>query len=390
MSKKKINLIWKILIAIALGVILGFVMPAWSIKIFSTINGIFSNLLGFIIPLLILGLVAPGIADLGKGSGRMLGQTAGIAYGSTLITGFTTYAICAWIFSILLNGGDGFNNVVFDNSDTFGSYFNVDMPPVMGVTTALILAFTLGLGSAYSGSTIIKGGLMEFRDIIMLIIKKIIIPFLPIYIFGIFLKMVADGQIMVIGSLFLKVVIVIFVLHILVILAQYVVAGIITKRNPFSLIKVMLPAYITALGTQSSAATIPVTLASSIKNGVKEDIADFVIPLCATIHLSSSMLKVVSCAMAIMIMNGMDINIALMSSFILSLSITVVAAPGVPGGVIMASLGLLTSILGFTEPMNGIMIALYIAMDGFGTAGNVIGDGAIALIVDKLNNDKKN
>ncbi|MEG1794341.1 MAG: dicarboxylate/amino acid:cation symporter [Rikenellaceae bacterium] len=384
MRKRKVNLIWKILIAIALGTAIGFIMPTWGVRLFTTINSIFSNFLGFIIPLLILGLVAPGIAELGKTSGKMLGITTGIAYGSTVVTGFLTLIVCWWLYSFLLVGGSDFGSLNLGQGSAFAPYFTIDMPALFGVTSALILAFVLGLGAAYSDSKYIKYTLVEFRAIIMKIITAIIIPFLPIYIFGVFLKMVADGQIMIVSTLFLKVIIIIFVLHILLIVLQYSIAGWIAKRNPFKMLRTMLPAYVTALGTQSSAATIPVTLENTLKNGVEEDVADFVIPLCATIHLSASMLKIVACSMAIILMTGGEISWGLMTTFIFSLSVTMVAAPGVPGGAIMAALGLLSSVLGFDEGMSGIMIAIYITMDGFGTAGNIMGDGAIAIVVDKL------
>ncbi|MEG2758977.1 MAG: dicarboxylate/amino acid:cation symporter [Rikenellaceae bacterium] len=384
MRKRKVNLIWKILIAIALGTAIGFIMPTWGVRLFTTINSIFSNFLGFIIPLLILGLVAPGIAELGKTSGKMLGISTGIAYGSTVVTGFLTLIVCWWLYSFLLVGGSDFGSLNLGQESAFAPYFTIDMPALFGVTSALILAFVLGLGAAYSDSKYIKYTLVEFRAIIMKIITAIIIPFLPIYIFGVFLKMVADGQIMIVSTLFLKVIIIVFVLHILLIVLQYSIAGWIAKRNPFKMLRTMLPAYVTALGTQSSAATIPVTLENTLKNGVEEDVADFVIPLCATIHLSASMLKIVACSMAIILMTGGEISWGLMTTFIFSLSVTMVAAPGVPGGAIMAALGLLSSVLGFDEGMSGIMIAIYITMDGFGTAGNIMGDGAIAIVVDKL------
>ncbi|MEG1553676.1 MAG: dicarboxylate/amino acid:cation symporter [Rikenellaceae bacterium] len=384
MRKIKVNLIWKILIAIALGTAIGFIMPTWGVRLFTTINSIFSNFLGFIIPLLILGLVAPGIAELGKTSGKMLGITTGIAYGSTVVTGFLTLIVCWWLYSFLLVGGSDFGSLNLGQESAFAPYFTIDMPALFGVTSALILAFVLGLGAAYSDSKYIKYTLVEFRAIIMKIITAIIIPFLPIYIFGVFLKMVADGQIMIVSTLFLKVIIIVFVLHILLIVLQYSIAGWIAKRNPFKMLRTMLPAYVTALGTQSSAATIPVTLENTLKNGVEEDVADFVIPLCATIHLSASMLKIVACSMAIILMTGGEISWGLMTTFIFSLSVTMVAAPGVPGGAIMAALGLLSSVLGFDEGMSGIMIAIYITMDGFGTAGNIMGDGAITIVVDKL------
>ncbi|MEG2282619.1 MAG: cation:dicarboxylase symporter family transporter, partial [Rikenellaceae bacterium] len=207
MRKRKVNLIWKILIAIALGTAIGFIMPTWGVRLFTTINSIFSNFLGFIIPLLILGLVAPGIAELGKTSGKMLGISTGIAYGSTVVTGFLTLIVCWWLYSFLLVGGSDFGSLNLGQGSAFAPYFTIDMPALFGVTSALILAFVLGLGAAYSDSKYIKYTLVEFRAIIMKIITAIIIPFLPIYIFGVFLKMVADGQIMIVSTLFLKVII---------------------------------------------------------------------------------------------------------------------------------------------------------------------------------------
>ena len=218
----------------------------------------------------------------------------------------------------------------------------------------------------------------------MMVIRRVIIPLLPLYIFGIFLKMGVEGTVMTILGLFLKVIIVIFVLHVALLLIQFCIAGAVAGKNPLRSLRNMLPAYMTALGTQSSAATIPVTLAQAKKNGVRAEVADFVIPLCGTIHLSGSTLKIVACALALSIMTGMPSDIGVYTEFIFMLGIAMVAAPGVPGGAIMASIGIIGSILGFDEDMQGLMIALYIAMDSFGTACNVTGDGAIAMIVDRI------
>jgi Na+/H+-dicarboxylate symporter len=262
------------------------------------------------------------------------------------------------------------------------------MPPLMGVTTALILAFVLGIGISSINGDKLKASFNEFRDIIFLIIKGVIIPLLPFYIFGIFLKIGAEGQMTTILSLFFKLIIVIFAMHVLLLLIQFITAGIITKKNPLKALLTMMPAYVTALGTQSSAATIPVTLNQAKKNGVEEDIADFVIPLCATIHLAGSILKIVSCAFAVMYMTGLPAGIDIFSGFIMMLGITMVAAPGVPGGAIMAAIAILQSMLGFDETLTGLMVALYITMDSFGTACNVTGDGAIALVVNKIHKNK--
>ncbi len=382
--KFKPGLLTKIVVAIVLGIFSSLFFPLWLVRFFVTFNGLFGNFLSFIIPLLILGLVAPGIADLGKGAGKLLFATALIAYVSTLIAGFFSYFTTAWALPVLLNPSDLQSDKVMGFSDTVLSLFTIDMPPLMGVTTALVLAFIVGLGVGAVDGVKLKAALGEFRDIIVLIIKEVIIPFLPLYIYGIFLKIGAEGQVPVILGLFLKVIVVIFVMHILLLLFQFTVAGIVSGKSPFKALFTMLPAYMTALGTQSSAATIPVTLIQAKKNGVDEEIADFVIPLCATIHLSGSILKIVACAYAIMYMTGMSADITMFSGFIMMLGITMVAAPGVPGGAIMAAIALLQSMLGFDETLTGLMIALYITMDSFGTACNVTGDGAIALIINKI------
>lgn len=215
-----------------------------------------------------------------------------------------------------------------------------------------------------------------------------IVPLLPLYIFGIFLNMTISGQAGPILLTFIKVIGVIFVLHVLLLAAQYAIGALIDGKNPFKCLATMLPAYFTALGTASSAATIPVTLRQARAMGVDKDVADFTIPLCATIHMSGSTLKIVACALALMIVQGHPYDLGMFAGFISMLGITIIAAPGVPGGAIMASLGLLTSMLGFSEADNALMIALYIAMDSFGTACNVTGDGALALIVDRFFGDK--
>ena len=263
-------------------------------------------------------------------------------------------------------------------------FFSVAIPPLMNVMTALVLAFTLGLGLAQLKNDTLKNAARDFQDIIVRMISAVILPLLPIYIFGIFLNMTHSGQVFSILMVFIKIIGVIFLLHIFLLVFQYCIAALFVRKNPFKLLGRMLPAYFTALGTQSSAATIPVTLEQTKKNGVSPDIAGFVIPLCATIHLSGSTLKIVACALALMMMQGISFDFPLFAGFIFMLGITMVAAPGVPGGAIMASLGILQSMLGFDESAQALMIALYIAMDSFGTACNVTGDGAIALVVDKI------
>ena len=382
MKKLKIELLGKILIAIALGVGLGLIAPAWMVRIFLTFNGIFSQFLGFAIPLIIVGLVAPAISDIGKTAGKMLLITVGIAYGSTVFAGIVSYLTGATLFPGMIQSGAALQEVA--SAAELAPYFTVTIPPLMNVMTALILAFTLGLGLAALESHTLKDAIHDFEQVIIKTIKSAIIPLLPLYIFGIFLNMTYVGQVFSILTVFIKIIGIIFLIHLGILILQFTIAGGFAKKNPFKLLWTMMPAYFTALGTQSSAATIPVTLEQTRKNGVSEEVAGFTIPLCATIHMSGSTLKIVACALALMIMQGMPYDFGMFFGFICMLGITMVAAPGVPGGAIMASLGLLQSMLGFGQEAQALMIALYIAMDSFGTACNVTGDGAIALIVDRI------
>ena len=384
---RKMGILPKILIAIALGIGCSFFMPGWAVRVFLTFNSIFSNFLGMFIPLLIIGLVAPGIADLGRGAGKLLLITVVLAYGSTVLSGAFAYGSCALAYPYIL--GDGLSALGnMDMTNALTPYFTIEMPAFISVTTALVLAFMLGLTTASIDGTSMKGFLFDFRDIITRVITSVIIPCLPLYIFGIFLQMGAEGHVGTVLGAFLKIVGFIFLLHVTELVFLFLVAGGVTRRNPFRALVTMLPAYVTALGTASSAATIPVTLQQAIKNGVRSETAGFTVPLCATIHMPCSILKITAVAYAISLSMGLPCDFGTYIGFIMMLGITMVAAPGVPGGAIMAALGLLGSMLGFDANMQGLMIAIYIAMDSFGTAGNVTGDGAIALIVDHIRGDK--
>lgn len=381
MKLKRPGLLTQIIIAIVLGIGAGIISPALPVRIFVTFNGLFSEFLAFIIPLIIVGLVAPAIADIGKGAGKMLAVTALLAYGATLFSGFTSYAVGETFFPMLITRDIPLSEISEANGVV--PFFTVDIPEPLNVMTALVMAFTLGLGMANLNTSYLKNAFVDFKDIIVKTIQKVILPLLPIYIFGIFFNMTHSGQVFHVLSVFIKIIGIIFILHILLLVFQYVIAGLIAGKNPFRMLANMMPAYFTALGTQSSAATIPVTLKQTVKNGVNEDTAGFVIPLCATIHLSGSTMKIVACALALMMMQDIPYDFRMMSGFIFMLGITMVAAPGVPGGAIMASLGILSSMLGFDDNAQALMIALYIAMDSFGTACNVTGDGALAVIIDR-------
>lgn len=381
-SKIHLGLLPKVLIAIACGILVGLFCPLWIARIFATFNSIFSEFLGFVIPLLIVGFVAPAIFEIGSKAGRMLVVTALIAYAMTFASGMMSYFISELTFPSMITP----DAYVASQAEGVGitPYFTVAIDPLMNVMTALVLAFVLGLCLSAIDSSALRNVLIDFRKVINLTIGKVIIPLLPLYIFGIFLSMTITGEVGSMLSTFAGIIVVIFVMHVALLVIQYVIASFFSGLNPFKALWRMMPAYFTALGTQSSAATIPVTLRQTVALGVDKETAGFVIPLCATIHMSGSTLKIVACALALMITHHMPYSTPMFAGFIAMLGITIVAAPGVPGGAIMASLGLLSSMLGFTEADNALMIALYIAMDSFGTACNVTGDGAIAQIVARI------
>lgn len=381
---RKMGLLPKLIIAIILGIIIGNFAPTWIVTILATFNSLFGSFLEFAIPLIIIGFVAPGIGDLGEGAGKLLAITAGIAYGSTIFSGVLAYFTSSVVLPMFLTPGTLNLDSTNPEESLLAPYFEVEMPPIFGVMTALLIAFTLGLGIAAIKGDTIKNFMREFQSIIEKLISKIIIPLLPFHILGIFANMTYAGQVATILSVFAKVFAMVILLHITVLLIQFLVAGAVTGGNPFRFFKNMIPAYFTALGTQSSAAAIPVTLEQTKKNGVEDGIADFVIPLCSTIHLSGSTITLVSCSMAIMMLNGMTTNFSIILPFIMMLGVTMVAAPGVPGGAVIAALGLLETMLGFPSAMLSLMIALYVAQDSFGTAANVTGDGAIALMVNRI------
>ena len=388
MKKIKIGLLARIALAIALGVLVGSFAPEAVVRVMATFNGLFGNFLGFVVPLIIIAFIAPGIAQLGTGSGKLLGLATFFAYTSTIIAGFMALIVAKNVLPRFISSSSGES---FENPEEFlaTSFFKVDMPPAVGIMTALLLAFIFGIGMAATKSDILKKGFDEFNVIIEKVIANVIIPLLPVHIFGIFMNMTFGGQVAKILSVFAIVFVLIIILHFVMLVMQYSVAGALNSKNPLKLMKIMSPAYFTALGTQSSAATIPVTLAQSRKTGASSKVTDFTIPLFATIHLSGSTITLVTCAIGVMLLNGQAIEFNALMPFIFMLGITMIAAPGVPGGAVMAAIGLLSSMLGFNETMIALMIALYLAQDSFGTATNVTGDGALALIVNRFSRDKK-
>lgn len=380
---KRFGLLPRIVVAIVAGVLLGLVVPKIVVEIMATFNSIFSSFLGFIVPFIIIGFIVPGIAKLGKGSGRLLGISTGIAYLSTLVAGFIAFFIASNLLPKLIGGKE---SVKLENPEEFliGGLFEMPIPPMMDIMTALVFSFIMGIGISKLEGNTLQNAFEEFSEIIEKVISFVIIPLLPIHIFGIFMNMAYGGQVAKVLSVFGVVFVMIIALHIVMLLLQYTAAGTVTGKNPLKLLKTMSPAYFTALGTQSSAATIPVTLKQAQKTGASDKVTNFTIPLFATIHLSGSTITLVSCSIGVLLINGQDILLSTFIPFIFMLGVTMIAAPGVPGGAVMAALGLLETMLGFNGAMIGLMIALYIAQDSFGTATNVTGDGALAIIVDKF------
>lgn len=376
------RLIIKLLLGIVIGILIGLVSPDVVSRIIVTFKDIFGQFLEFTIPLIIIFFIASGIASFGKQSGKMLGYTAGIAYTSTVLAGLLAYFVARLVIPLLVGGDAG----SAEEAGEFESFLDLEIEPLTEVMTALVAAFVFGIGITRINSPILKGFFDEGKEITEKMIWKIIIPVLPFYIGSIFAELAADGTVFETLKTFGLVLALAVTVHWVWLIVLFIAAGTITGRRPFSSLKTMLPAYFTGLGTMSSAATIPVTVRQSKRNDVSEGISDSAVPLCATIHLSGSTVTLTICAVAVMVLsNGMSMpSFGLILQFILLLGIVMIAAPGVPGGAVIAALGVLASVLEFNETALGLMIALYTTQDSFGTATNVTGDGAIALMVDKL------
>ena len=384
MKRISFGLLPRIALAIVLGISLGGCVPDPVVRGVNTFVAVFDQFIKFMVPLIILGLVAPAIAETGRGAGRMLLVTIALAYGSTLFAGFLGYFVSVAAFPSLVSPGAA--ETVREAATAFKPYVDIKIPAMMDVMAALVFSFIIGLGMIFADSDVLKRGFLEFRTVITKTISVALVPLLPFFIFGIFLDMTAAGKTKTVLTAFAAIIAIFSLLTVAVILIQFCIAGALARRNPFKAIWTMMPAYLTALGTSSSAATIPVTRAQTIANGVRPEVADFTVPLCATVHLAGSTVKIVSCAVALMLMGGHadQINLTTFAGFICMVGVVMVAAPGVPGGALMAALGILESILGFDQTQLALMITLYVATDSIGTACNITGDGAIALIVDRI------
>lgn len=389
MKKIRFGLLPQIAVAIVLGISIGGFVPAPFVRGVNTFTAVFDQFIKFMVPLIIIGLVAPAIAETGRGAGKMLVATVALAYASTLFAGFLGYFVATAAFPSLVSGETA--KAVGEAAKTFAPYVTIKIPAMLDVMSALVASFILGIGMIFAEADVMKRGFIEFRTIITKTISVALVPLLPFYIFGIFLDMTAAGKTKTVMSTFAAIIAVFTILTFVVILVQFCIAGAIARKNPLKAICTMLPAYFTALGTSSSAATIPVTRAQTIRNGVSPEVADFVVPLCATVHLAGSTVKLVACAVALLLMEGdvSHLNAATFAGFIAMTGLVMVAAPGVPGGAVMAALGILESILGFDQAQLALMITLYVATDSIGTACNITGDGAIAMIMDRISRKRR-
>ena len=380
--KIKLGLFVKVLIAICLGALLGLVAPEVLVRIFKTFNVLFAQFLKFMIPLLVLGLVTPAIANMGRGAGKMLIAVIGIAYLSTICSGFFAHICASNAFPHYLRAGELSQETMA--AKDFLPYFDIKIPPLCDIMTALMLSFIVGICIIFTEAEVLKKGCDEFGAIVKLTIEKAIIPLLPWYIFTMICEMSAKGVIAVVLGSGAKVILTGIVLTLIWLVIQYCIAGAIAGKNPFKCLWNMVPAYLTAFSICSSSAAIPVTSSCAKKNGLSEDIVDFTIPLCSTVHMCGSTIKLAVSAIAVAYIFGVEVPFPVYAHFVLMQGIAAVAAPGVMGGVLMASVGLLESIMGFTPDQTALVMTLYLALDGYGPGCNVTGDGAIALVIDKI------
>lgn len=391
-EKKRLGLVPKLIIAIILGILIGQFLPEEICRIVVTLSGLFSSFLKFVIPLMILAYVTMGIADLSQGAGKLLLITVALAYGSTLIAGTASFLVSINLFPSFMSA-DALDQIAATADASLSPYFSISLQAILDTLSAVALAFILGLClSSMRGKQIgnsLYNGMAEFSKIIDKVLHTVIIPLLPLYICGTFVDMTKSGKTFAILSILWKVFLVVIVMHLICILIQFVIAGTVSKKNPFELIKNQVPGYTTALGTQSSAATIPVNLECAKNDGVCEQIRNFVVPLCANIHMAGSMITITACATAVCLMNQLPISLGTVIPFIMTLGVAMVASPGAPGGSIMTALPFLYMIFGAEagDPdgaICAIMVALYITQDSFGTACNVSGDNAIGVIVNTI------
>ena len=378
MKKIFSSLPFRLILGIAVGIICGLVFPESVMKVIVTLQYIMGQLITFCVPLIIIGFIAPSITKLGTNASRLLGVAVVIAYVSS---------ICAALMSM----GAGYALIPHLSIDTSveglrelpGVVFELNIPQIMPVMSALVLSVLIGLAATWTKSQRFIGLLAEFQDIVLDIVKKVIIPVLPFYIAATFCNLSFEGMITRQLPAFLQIILIVMLGHYIWLAVLYLLAGAYSKKNPWEVLRHYGPAYLTAVGTMSSAATLAVALDCARKSKVlRHDMVSFGIPLFANIHLCGSVLTEVFFVMTISkILYGSVPSLGTMVLFCLLLGIFAIGAPGVPGGTVMASLGLITGILLFQNDGTALMLAIFALQDSFGTACNVTGDGALTLML---------
>ena len=378
MKKLFSSLPFRLLLGIAVGILCGLVFPESVMKVIVTLKYIMGQLITFCVPLIIIGFIAPSITKLGSSASRLLGVAVVIAYASSVGAAF-------------MSMGAGYALIPHLSIDTSveglrelpAVVFQLDIPQIMSVMSALVLSILLGLAVTWTKSKNFADLLAEFQSIVLDIVTKIVIPVLPFYIGTTFCSLSYEGMITRQLPAFLQIIIIVMLGHYIWMALLYLIAGAYSKKNPLEVVKHYGPAYLTAVGTMSSAATLAVALKCAGKSSVlRRDMVAFGTPLFANIHLCGSVLTEVFFVMTVgKILYGEIPSVGTMILFCLLLGIFAIGAPGVPGGTVMASLGLITGILLFGDDGTALMLAIFALQDSFGTACNVTGDGALTLIL---------
>ena len=387
--KKEWGLVPKLLLAIVMGALVGYIwritaLPVVILRIPLTLSSLFSTLLGFIIPIMIVAFVVAGISNLTQNVGRLVTATLLFSYTSLLAAALMTYIVGQSVFPKFIHP---ITQVAKEGIDPIEPLFRLQISPFFGVTEAIVFAFLIGLAlsalSKVNKALTMKQLFVEFESVITYLLSQMIIPLLPYYIFANFINLSYTGQIAEVFKVFGLILLLTFIQHFIYVLSLFGFASRFVPVKFKEMVKNQIPAYLTAFGTQSSAATIPVNLMSAKANGFNEKIADFVIPLTATVHLPGSMISVSSTLLGVMMMHGLDYSPHVMIPFYLTLGMSLVAAPGVPGGAIMTALPFMYMVgIDPQGALASLLITLYITQDSFGTSINVSGDNAICALVD--------
>ena len=378
MKKITSSLPFRLLLGILVGVLLGQVFTESLMKIVVTLQYIMGQLITFCVPLIVIGFIAPSITKLGRNASRLLGVAIVIAYASSICAAFmSTAAGYALIPSLSIESD------VAGLRELPGVVFELNIPQIMSVMSALVFSVLVGLAATWTKSDLTCNLLGEFQNIVLDIVSKIIIPVLPFYIAATFCNLSYEGMITHQLPAFLQIILIVMAGHYIWLAVLYLLAGAYSGKNPWEVLKHYGPAYLTAVGTMSSAATMAVALDGARKSKVlRKDMVSFGIPLFANIHLCGSVLtEVFFCMTVSKILYGTLPSFPTMILFCLLLGVFAIGAPGVPGGTVMASLGLITGVLGFDNAGTALMLAIFALQDSFGTACNVTGDGALTLML---------